>query len=69
MIGVIRQYIRCLKNREYLGHIVCNKHASKSFKDRSLIKLPKEAWIEVKNKHEAIIDENTFNEVQKNYFS
>lgn len=54
-----------LKNREYLGHIVCNKHASKSFKDRSLIKLPQEAWIEVKNKHEAIIDENTFNEVQK----
>lgn len=54
-----------LKNREYLGHIVCNKHASKSFKDRSLIKLPKEAWIEVKNTHEALVDEKTFNEVQK----
>lgn len=31
-----------LKNREYLGHIVCNKNTPKSFKDRSLIKLPKD---------------------------
>lgn len=54
-----------LKNREYLGHIICNKNTSKSFKDRSLIKLPRDEWIEVKNKHEAIIDEKTFAEVQK----
>jgi DNA invertase Pin-like site-specific DNA recombinase len=54
-----------LKNREYLGHVVCNQNTSKSFKDRSLIKLPKDEWIEVKNKHEAIIDERTFDEVQK----
>ena len=54
-----------LKNREYLGHIICNKNTSKSFKDRSLIKLPRDEWIEVKNKHEAIIDEKTFDEVQK----
>ncbi len=54
-----------LKNREYLGHIVCNKNTSKSFKDRSLIKLPKDEWIEVKNMHESIIDEKTFDEVQK----
>ena len=54
-----------LKNREYLGHIVCNKNTPKSFKDRSLIKLPKDEWIEVKNKHEAIIDEKTFDAVQK----
>src|SRR5690606_21680460 len=54
-----------LKNREYLGHIICNKHTSKSFKDRSLIKLPKDEWIEVKDKHEAIIDEKTFDAVQR----
>lgn len=54
-----------LKNREYLGHIVCNKNTPISFKDRSLVKLPKDEWIEVKNKHEAIIDEKVFNEVQK----
>lgn len=35
-----------LKNREYLGHIVCNKNTPKSFKDRSLIKVPKDEWIE-----------------------
>lgn len=54
-----------LKNREYLGHIICNKNTSKSFKDRSLIKLPKDEWIEVKNMHEPIINEKIFDEVQK----
>lgn len=54
-----------LKNREYLGHIICNKNASKSYKDRSLIKLPKDEWIEVKNMHEPIINEKVFDEVQK----
>lgn len=30
-----------LKNREYLGSIVCNKNTSKSFKDRKLIAVPR----------------------------
>lgn len=54
-----------LRNREYLGHIISNVHQSKSFKDRRLTKRPEEEWIEVKNTHEALIDEKTFNEVQK----
>lgn len=53
-----------LTNREYLGHIIVNKHSPRSFKDKSLQKLPKEAWIEVKNTHEPIIDEDVFNTVQ-----
>ena len=34
-----------LENIEYLGHLVCNRNKSKSFKDRTLINLPKEDWI------------------------
>ncbi len=54
-----------LKNREYLGHVVCNKNTSKSFKDRKLIAIPENEWIEVKNMHEPIIDEETFELAQK----
>lgn len=31
-----------LTNIEYLGHLVCNRNTSKSFKDRTLINVPKE---------------------------
>jgi len=54
-----------LKKREYLGHIICDKHISQSFKDRSLTKRSQEAWIEVTNNHDAIIDEKVFDEVKK----
>ncbi len=60
-----RTILTILRNREYLGHIVCNKHTSKSFKDKRLIALPEEQWIEVKNKHEAIISGDIFNQAQK----
>src|SRR5690554_4394867 len=53
-----------LTNIEYLGHLVCNRNTSKSFKDRTLINVPKENWIIVKNTHEALIDEETFNAIQ-----
>lgn len=54
-----------LHNREYLGHLVCNKSTTKSFKNRKLIRLSSEDWIEVKNTHEPIIDEKLFETVQK----
>lgn len=53
-----------LMNIEYLGHLVCNRNTSKSFKDRTLINVPKEDWIIVRNTHEALVDEETFNIVQ-----
>lgn len=53
-----------LENIEYLGHLVCNRNKSKSFKDRTLINIPKEDWIIVRNTHEALVDEETFNIVQ-----
>ncbi|NLE06422.1 MAG: recombinase family protein, partial [Crenarchaeota archaeon] len=53
-----------LGNMEYLGHLVCNRNKSKSFKDRTLINVPKADWIIVKNTHEALIDEEIFNIIQ-----
>lgn len=54
-----------LKNQEYLGHIVCNRNTSKSFKNRKLIAVPEDEWIITKNTHKPIIDEDTFEKVQK----
>ena len=59
-----RSIYAILGNMEYLGHLVCNRNRSKSFKDRTLINVPKEDWIIVKNTHEALIDEETFNTIQ-----
>ncbi|MGX7245282.1 recombinase family protein [Enterococcus quebecensis] len=50
---------------EYLGHTVNGKTRRKSFKDKTTIKLPKEEWLIFKNTHEAIIDQETFDIVQK----
>lgn len=52
-------------NQEYLGHLVCNKNTSKSFKDRKLIAIPKDQWIITRNTHEPIIDQETFDKAQK----
>ncbi len=60
-----RTVLCILRNREYLGHIVCNKNTSRSFKDKRLIKNDESEWIEVKNRHEPIVDEDTFELAQK----
>ena len=54
-----------LENQVYLGHMVSHKTQTKSLKNRKLVAVPKEDWIVVKNTHEAIIDEETFELVQK----
>lgn len=54
-----------LENQVYLGHMVSHKTQTKSFKNRKLVPVPKEDWIVVKNTHEPIIDEDTFELVQK----
>ncbi|MCM0744391.1 recombinase family protein [Clostridioides difficile] len=54
-----------LENQVYLGHMVSHKTQTKSFKNKKPVAVPKEDWIIVKNTHEAIIDEETFNLVQK----
>ena len=54
-----------LVRREYIGDTVNFKYTSKSFKDKKKIKLPEEERKIFKNTHEAIIDEETWNTVQK----
>ncbi len=54
-----------LQNREYLGHMVCNKSTTKSFKNRKLVKTDPCDWIEVKGTHEPLVDEFLFELAQK----
>lgn len=49
-----------LRNKVYLGHMVSNKTTSKSYKNRKLVKNSPDEWIEVKNTHEPLIDEETW---------
>lgn len=53
-----------LRNEVYLGHIICNRHQTSSFKSKKLMVNPENEWIISRDKHEAIIDTNQFNEVQ-----
>ena len=54
-----------LENQVYPGHMVSHKTQTKSFKNKKPVAVPKEEWIIVRNTHEAIIDEETFELVQK----
>lgn len=52
-------------NPVYLGHTVSNKSHTKSFKNKKIVYVPSEDWIVVKNTHPALIDQQTFDLVQK----
>lgn len=54
-----------LENQVYIGYMVSHKTQTKSFKNKKLVAVPKEDWIVVKNTHEAIVDEETLELVQK----
>lgn len=54
-----------LKRQEYLGHTVNFRTSRKSFKNRRKIYNPKEKWAIFENTHEPIIDQETFDIVQK----
>ena len=54
-----------LFRQEYIGDTVNFKGTTKSFKDKSKIYFPKEQWKIFKNTHEPIIDEETWNTVQR----
>ncbi len=53
-----------LRSKLYIGTLVNHKRTSKSFKNKKII-LPEDEWIEVENTHEAIIDRDTWDVVQK----
>ena len=54
-----------LGREEYIGHTVNLRTRKKSYKDKRKVDNPKEAWLIFKNTHEAIIDQETFDIVQK----
>lgn len=54
-----------LSRQEYIGDTINFKTKRRSFKDKTQIKLPQKEWKIFKNTHEPIIDEETFNLVQK----
>ncbi|SJZ57550.1 Site-specific DNA recombinase [Pilibacter termitis] len=56
---------RILSKMEYLGHTINGKTRTKSYKDKKIIWQPKEDWLIFENTHEAIIDQDTFDIVQK----
>ena len=52
-----------LINTTYIGHLTQGRRKKVSYKSKKEVRVPKEDWIIVKNTHEAIIDEETFNTV------
>ena len=54
-----------LSNQVYLGDMVHYRAKQRSFKDKRRDMLPKDEWVIVKNTHEALIDEQTFQTVQQ----
>ncbi|VFB16784.1 Recombinase [Urinicoccus massiliensis] len=53
-----------LKKKEYLGHTV-NFKTRKHFKDKKSKYVSEDKWLIFENTHEAIIDQETFNNVQR----
>ncbi len=53
-----------LTNEVYIGNSVQNKKHSISYKNRKMIRSPKEEWIRVENTHEGIISAELFERVQ-----
>ena len=54
-----------LTNEIYIGNLIQGKRTTISYKNHKIINNKKEKWIKVENTHEAIIDKETFNKVQK----
>lgn len=56
---------RILSNPLYLGHTVNFRTKKKSYKSKQVIMMPKESWVVFENTHEPIIDQDTFDTVQR----
>lgn len=56
--------VHILKRREYLGH-TCNFKTRKHFKDKKSRYVDESEWTIFENIHEAIIDQDTYDNVQR----
>jgi len=54
-----------LKKKEYLGHTVNFKSKKDSYKDKKNTYVPESEWVISENTHEPIIDQQTFDNVQR----
>ncbi len=60
--GTVR---KILKNPVYIGHMVQGREQKISYKSKKTMVLPKESWVVVKNTHEPILSEKSFEKIQK----
>lgn len=56
---------RILSNPTYAGHLTQNRRTKTNYKLEQRVDLPPEQWITVRDTHEAIIDQATFDRVQE----
>lgn len=56
---------RILSNPVYLGHMVQGKTESNLWGNRRGVEVPQEKWVEIKNTHEPLVDEEIFLNVRK----
>lgn len=56
---------RILSNQSYIGHMVQGKTRKMNYKSKQMVSMEKEKWVIVYNTHEAIIDKDDFELVQK----
>ncbi len=64
-VWTTRAVIGILSNPTYLGHTVNFRSTKKSYKSKQIVFRPKEDWVVFENTHEAIIDQDTFDTVQR----
>lgn len=56
---------RILQNKTYLGCVINGKIKKVNYKSKKLLSIPEDEWIVKENMHEAIIEQDTFDIVQK----
>jgi len=57
--------VKILENQNYIGNTVNFKTYRKSYKQKKMVRNPKEEWVVFESTHEAIIDRDTFDTVQR----
>ncbi len=57
--------VRIAKDRTYLGNVINGKSKKVSYKSKRIIQIPNEEQIEVKGMHEPLVDQETFDIVQR----
>jgi len=54
-----------LSNPVHLGHSVAHRTENKSFKNKTIVPVPESEWLIVRDTHEATMDQETFDLIQK----